>query len=79
MSQNQQDVNGVLELVIDGVLMAHDARIGATEKRLRRAADLVDDGSAECAYIANVDAINVMWRAAVDAAFWTGYKLGQDD
>ena len=76
MSTNE-NVNGVLELVVEGVMTAHDARIGATEDRFRQVAGL-ENGPAESAYSANVDAINGMWRAAVDAAFWTGYKLGQD-
>ena len=76
MFQNQNDVNEILELVIDGEMIAHDPKVGATETRLREKIRL--NGDSESAYEANMDAINTMWRSAVDAAFWSGYKLGRD-
>ncbi len=79
MSHYEKNVNGSIELVVDSALTALDARVGVTEQHLRQVIGLNSDSPAEDAYIGHIEAINRMWKVAVDAAFWVGYKLGQEE
>ena len=78
MYQNEKSVNGVIDLIVDSTMMAHDHHLGLTEERFRQAVGLVDETPEEDAYFENMGAWGKMWQSVVENAFWAGYKLGQD-
>ena len=79
MIQNQRNVNGVLELIVESTMTAHDHHMGLAEEQFRQAVGLVDDTPEETAYLESIDAWGKMWESAVESAYWTGYKMGQDE
>ncbi len=79
MYQNEKSVNGVLELVIESTMMAHDHHLGLKEEQFRQAVGLVDDTPAENAYFESIYAWSKMWESVTKNAYWAGYKMGQDE
>ena len=64
MTQNQRNVNGVLELIVESTMTAHDHRMGLAEEQFRQAVGLVDDTPEETAYLESIGAWGKMWEVS---------------
>ena len=63
----------IVDEAIEAVLAAFDAEVGEAERRFLELAGVNrDDQEVEAAYLASIDAVNRMWRAAALACFQAG-------